>query len=53
MKGFSQTYDDVLEDMIEQVENIQLEEDLNVWENSPDSEFMSVPEIEDHLHKLR
>jgi len=44
MKGAGQTYDNLLEEMIEQVRKIQLEEDLDMWENSPDSEYVSLHE---------
>nr|WP_321506986.1 hypothetical protein [uncultured Methanoregula sp.] len=44
MKGAGQTYDNLLEDMIEQVRKIQLEEDLDMWENRPDSEYVSLHE---------
>ena len=44
MKGAGQTYDNLLEEMIEQVRKIQLEEDLDMWENCPDSEYVSLHE---------
>ncbi len=45
MKGAGQTYDDLLEDMIERVKKARLEEDVKVWESCPDSEYISLPEI--------
>nr|WP_320161475.1 hypothetical protein [uncultured Methanoregula sp.] len=44
MKGAGQTYDNLLEDMIERVRKIQLEEDLDMWESCPDSEYVSLHE---------
>jgi predicted CopG family antitoxin len=47
MKGAGQTYDDLLEDLIERSKKAQLEEDVKMWESSPDSEYVSLTEIED------
>jgi len=47
MKGAGQTYDDLLEEMIERVRKARLEEDIKVWENSPDSDYVSLEEIRD------
>lgn len=47
MKGAGQTYDDLLEDMIERVKKARLEEDVNLWESIPDSEYVLLLEIED------
>ncbi|MFA4878033.1 MAG: hypothetical protein WC586_11525 [Methanoregula sp.] len=44
MKGDGQTYDNLLEDMIEKVRKIQLEEALDMWEKRPDSEYVSLHE---------
>jgi hypothetical protein len=45
MKGAGQTYDDLLEDMIERVKKARLEEDVKIWESCPDSEYVSLPVI--------
>jgi predicted CopG family antitoxin len=47
MKGAGQTYDDLLEDMIERVKKARLEEDVRKWEGCPDSEYVSLSEIKD------
>ena len=47
MKGAGQTYDDLLEDMIERVKKARLEEDVKMWESTPDSEYVSLSEIKD------
>lgn len=47
MKGAGQTYDDLLEDMIEQVKKGRLEEDVKAWESLPDSEYVSLTEMND------
>jgi predicted CopG family antitoxin len=47
MKGAGQTYDDLLEDMIERVKKARLEEDVKIWESRPDSEYVSLSEIKD------
>ena len=47
MKGAGQTYDDLLEDMIERVKKVRLEEDLKVWESTPDSDYVPLSEIKD------
>jgi hypothetical protein len=47
MKGAGQTYDDLLEDMIERVKKARLEEDVNLWESITDSEYVLLSEIED------
>jgi predicted CopG family antitoxin len=47
MKGAGQTYDDLLEDMIERVKKARLEEDVKMWESRPDSEYVSLSEIKD------
>jgi len=47
MKGAGQTYDDLIEDMIERVKKARLEEDVKIWENCPDSEYVSLKEIKD------
>jgi len=47
MKGAGQTYDDLLEDLIERSKKARLEEDVKMWENCPDSEYVSLSEIED------
>ena len=47
MKGAGQTYDDLLEEMIEQVRKARLEKDILVWESRPDSEYVSLEEIKD------
>ena len=46
MKGAGQTYDDLLEDLIERSKKARLEEDVKMWE-SPDSEYVPLSEIED------
>lgn len=47
MKGAGQTYDDLLEDIIERAKKSRLEEDVRVWESSPDSEYLPLSEIKD------
>ena len=47
MKGAGQTYDDLLEDMIERVKKARLEEDVKMWESTPNSEYVSLSEIKD------
>lgn len=47
MKGAGQTYDDLLEDLIERSKKARLEEDIDRWESRPDSEYVSLSEIED------
>ena len=47
MKEAGQTYDDLLEDMIERVKKTRLEENVTVWENTPDSEYVPLSEIKD------
>jgi hypothetical protein len=47
MKGAGQTYDDLLEDMIDRVKKARLEEDVKMWESCPDSEYVSLLEIKD------
>jgi predicted CopG family antitoxin len=47
MKGAGQTYDDLLENMIERVKKARLEDDVKMWESRPDSEYVSLSEIED------
>lgn len=47
MKGAGQTYDDLLEEMIDRVKKARLEEDVKRWENTPDSEYVSLAEIKD------
>jgi hypothetical protein len=47
MKGAGQTYDDLLEEMIDRVKKSRLEEDVKRWENTPDSEYVSLAEIKD------
>ena len=47
MKGAGQTYDDLLEDLIERSKKARLEEDVKMWESCPDSEYDSLSEIED------
>jgi hypothetical protein len=47
MKGAGQTYDDLLEDMIDRVKKARLEEDVKMWESCPDSEYVSLSEIKD------
>jgi predicted CopG family antitoxin len=47
MKGAGQTYDDLLEDMIERVKKARLEEDVRKWESYPDSDYVSLSEIKD------
>jgi predicted CopG family antitoxin len=47
MKGAGQTYDDLLENLIERSKKAQLEEDVKRWESCPDSEYVSLSEIED------
>ena len=47
MKGTGQTYDDLLEDMIEKVKKARLEDDVKIWECFPDSEYGHLPEIRD------
>jgi predicted CopG family antitoxin len=47
MKGAGQTYDDLLEDLIERSKKARLEEDVKMWESCPDSEYVSLSEIED------
>lgn len=47
MKGAGQTYDDLLEEMIERVKKARLEEDVKMWESCPDSEYVSLSEIKD------
>lgn len=45
MKGAGQTYDDLLGELIERAKKARLEEDLMVWENTPDSEYMPLSEL--------
>jgi predicted CopG family antitoxin len=45
MKEAGQTYDDLLEDMIERVKKAHLEEDVKAWESCPDSEYVPLSEI--------
>ncbi|MDD5144278.1 hypothetical protein [Methanoregula sp.] len=47
MKGAGQTYDDLLGELIERAKKARLEEDLLVWENTPDSEYVPLSEIKD------
>jgi predicted CopG family antitoxin len=47
MKGAGQTYDDLLEEMIERVKKARLLEDVKIWEGRPDSEYVSLSEIKD------
>jgi hypothetical protein len=47
MKGAGQTYDDLLEEMIERVKKARLLEDVKIWEGRPDSEYVSLSEIND------
>jgi hypothetical protein len=47
MKGAGQTYDELLEDMIDRVKKARLEEDVELWENCPDSEYGPLSEIKD------
>jgi hypothetical protein len=47
MKGAGQTYDDLLEDMIDRVKKARLEEDVKMWESCPDSDYVSLSEIKD------
>ena len=47
MKGAGQTYDDLLEDIIERAKKSRLEEDVRVWESTPDTEYVPLPEIKD------
>jgi hypothetical protein len=47
MKGAGQTYNDLLEEMIERVKRAPLEEDAKVWEDRPDSEYVPLSEIKD------
>lgn len=47
MKGAGQTYDDLLEEMIDRVKKARLEEDVKRWENTSDSEYVSLAEIKD------
>jgi predicted CopG family antitoxin len=47
MKGAGQTYDDLLKDLIERSKKARLEEDVKMWESCPDSEYVSLSEIED------
>lgn len=47
MKGAGQTYDDLLEDMIDRFKKSRLEEDLKVWESTPDSDYVPLSEIKD------
>jgi predicted CopG family antitoxin len=47
MKGAGQTYDDLLEEMIERVKKARLEEDVKMWESCPDSEYVSLSESKD------
>lgn len=47
MKGAGQTYDDLLEDIIERVKKSHLEEDVTVWESTPDTEYVPLSEIKD------
>ncbi|MEI8331228.1 MAG: hypothetical protein WCF90_06210 [Methanomicrobiales archaeon] len=42
MNGAGQIYDDLLEDIIERVKKARLEEDGNMWESTPDSEYVSL-----------
>ena len=46
MKEVNQTYDDLLGDMIDQVRKDRLEEDLNTWEISPDSDYVQLSDID-------
>jgi len=45
MKGAGQTYDDLLGELIERAKKARLEEDLLVWENTPDSEYVPLSEL--------
>ncbi|MFY9801462.1 MAG: hypothetical protein WAK10_09455 [Methanoregula sp.] len=47
MKGAGQTYDDLLEDLIARSKKARLEEGVKRWGSSPDSEYVSLSEIED------
>jgi predicted CopG family antitoxin len=47
LKGAGQTYDDLLEDLIERSKKARLLEDIERWESNPDSEYVSLSEIED------
>jgi predicted CopG family antitoxin len=47
MKDAGQTYDNLLEKMIEQIKKAQLEEDVKMWESTPDSEYVTLSEIND------
>ncbi len=47
MKGAGQTYDDLLEDLIERAKKARLEEDLAAWERCPDSEYVPLSELEE------
>jgi predicted CopG family antitoxin len=47
MKGAGQTYDDLLEEMIERVKKARLLEDVKIWEGRPDSDYVSLSEIKD------
>jgi predicted CopG family antitoxin len=47
MKGAGQTYDDLLGELIERAKKARLEEDLMVWESSPDSDYVPLSEIKD------
>jgi predicted CopG family antitoxin len=47
MRSAGQTYDELLEDMIDRVKKLRLEEDIRKWESLPDSDYVSLSEIED------
>lgn len=47
MRSAGQTYDELLEEMIERVKKARLEDDIRKWESLPDSEYVSLSEIED------
>jgi len=56
MEGAGQTYDELLEDMIERVKKARLdrlEEDVELWENCPDSEYVPLSEIKSLTFEVR
>ena len=47
MRSAGQTYTELLAEMIEERKKSRLEADVIMWENRPDSEFVSLSEIKD------
>lgn len=47
MRAAGQTYAELLADMIEERKKRRLEDDVRMWENLPDSEYVPLSEIKD------